>query len=324
MIEIDNPKDFFELQSSIPRIPFTQSKGWHDYLNFRGDKIRYFVNDPSDVKIAVWGKEKIISLFKMKFFIVEGESMLSNLEETYISSFYNSFKLCGYNAILINSNNQYFVDYEIGLRRAGFIRPLGFFSCPLTIIVKPQGTITYNRNWKRNFKKSIAANLKFIEINLPSRKEIEVFVSMFKEMSSLKGLSYDLSVEPLKELLADPKMRLFVVNQNQKPIAARIIYFNEKFAEDVYAANSLDARNNGASYFIMQNIFEVLNNEGIEEFDFGRIPPSDHATDNVYVFKKASGGDPIQYNGEWVYFKSKPTEVLFTLYQLFKLKRQRY
>lgn len=74
----------------------------------------------------------------------------------------------------------------------------------------------------------------------------------------------------------------------------------------------------------MQNIFEVLKTEGIEEFDFGRIPPSDHATDNVYIFKKASGGSPIQYNGEWVYFKSKWTEVLFTLYQLFKLKRQRY
>jgi len=324
MIEINDPKDFFELQSSIPRIPFTQSKGWHDYQNFRSAKIRYFVNDPSDVKIALWGKEKKIPVLGKKMFLTEGEALSSNLDETQITSFFKEIKKLNYNAILINSNNEYFVDYEIGIRRAGLVRPLGEFSCPLTLIIKLQNLPKHNRNWKRNVKSAVDSGLVFTEIISPDKKDVECFVSLFNEMAELKKLSYELLFAPLNQLINDPEMRLFVVKQNEVPIAARIIHVNGKFASDVYAANSLEARNNGASYFIMQSIFEELKSEGIEEFDFGRIPPSDHATDNVYVFKKASGGSPIQYNGEWVYFKSKRIEVLFTLYQLFKLKRQRY
>lgn len=324
MVEIDNPKEFFELQSAIPRIPFTQSRGWHDYQNIQEEKVRYFVNDLSNVKIALWGKEKPIPISGKKLFLIEGVAMSPYLEEATITSFFKKLKSLNYIAVLINSNNVYTIDFEIGIRRSGFVRPLGGFSCPLTILVKPQEIPKYNRNWKRNFKTAAGTGLNFTEISSPSKLDIESFISMFKEMSELKNLSYELFFENLNQLIFDHEMRLFMVKYNGKDISARIIHVNGKFASDVYAANSLEARNTGASYFIMQHIFELLKVEGVEEFDFGRIPPSDHATDNVYLFKKASGGSPIQYNGEWVYFKSRLTEILFTMYQLFKLKRQRY
>lgn len=325
MIEINNPRDFFELQSAIPFIPFTQSKGWHDYQNLRNEKIRYFVNNTSDVKIALWGKEKKIPLLGKIIFIIEGEALISNLDEKQITSFYSELKKLNYSSILINSNNEYTLDYEIGIRRAGMVRPLGGFSCPLTLIITPQNLPKHNRNWKRNVKSAIDSGLVFSEIIKTEKKDIENFILLFNEMAELKNLSYKLLFEPLKQLINDSQMRLFFVkDKNETPIAARIVHVNGKFASDVYAANSIAARNNGASYFLMQNIFDVLKNDGIEEFDFGRIPPSDHATDNVYVFKKASGGNPRQYNGEWVYYKNKLTEISYTLYQLFKLKRQRY
>ena len=119
-------------------------------------------------------------------------------------------------------------------------------------------------------------------------------------------------------------MLYMVYNNSNIPIAARIIHFDKIYSSDVFAANSNEARNCGATYFMMQNIFELLKNEDLKFFDFGRIPPSNHETDSVYTFKNASRGKKVQYNGEWVVYKSKYMELLMLFYKLFKLKKQRY
>ena len=145
------------------------------------------------------------------------------------------------------------------------------------------------------------------------------------ELAELKQLPYKLEINSLRELLKTDKMRLYIVNdKNNNPIAARIINLNFPYSSDVFAANSLEARNCGATYFIMQRIFETLKEEEFKTFDFGRIPPSSHATDSVYVFKNASRGNKIQYNGEWVHYKSNLIELMMSFYKLFKLKKQRY
>ena len=88
MIEINNPKEYFHLQTKLPDIPFTQSEGWHIYQKSKGNKIRYFVNDLSDIRIAFWGIEKKIPIIGKKLFIVEGESIYPNLDDTIITAFF--------------------------------------------------------------------------------------------------------------------------------------------------------------------------------------------------------------------------------------------
>ena len=166
---------------------------------------------------------------------------------------------------------------------------------------------------------------KFQELIDISTKETKQISDMFKELANLKGLGFHLETESLQILLASNDIRTFMVYNNKNhPVAARIVHVNNLFATDIFAANSLEARKCGATYFIMQHIFETLKEEGFQTFDFGRIPPSNHATDSVYVFKNASRGTKVQYNGEWTFYKKKYIEILLLAYKLLKLKKQRY
>lgn len=325
MIEIDSAEEFFALQSNIKRIPFTQSKGWHDYQLNNNQSFKYFVDHKKHVKIAIWGKEQKIPLSGKKILLINGETLSKEVNEKVIKAFYSSLLNIPYAGIEINSNNEYDIEFEIGLRRAGFVRPIGLFSCPLTIDFEFQENFVFNRNWKRNIKKAVEAELVFEEKkNITTDTAVQV-VSMFRELSKLKNLSYTLEKDNTLTLLNSPDMRTFLVYDSKgKPVAARIIHDNKPFASDVYAANSLQARDCGATYFIMQRIFEQLKIEGYQKFDFGRIPPSNHASDNVYDFKNASRGKKIQYNGEWVFYTNKNIEIAMFFYKLFKLKKQRY
>jgi len=325
MIEIKDADVFFEIQKKIGKIPFSQSEGWYKHVLDKNNDISFFVDNQTNVNIAVWGRVQKIPLSKKKLFLVNGETVSTDLNEKKTIQFYKLLIDFGFDGIEINSDNKYNIEFEIGLRRSGFVRPLGFFACPLTIDFKIQQDYNFNRNWKRNVKKAIAAELHFKEVKNITIDVVLSVISMFKEMADLKSLSYQLEEVSLTSLLKSADMRLFMVCDKQgKPIAARIIHDNKPYASDVYAANSLEARDTGATYFIMQRIFETLKKESYTQFDFGRIPPSNHATDSVYVFKNASRGEKIQYNGEWCFYKNKYIELLMFLYKNFKLKKQRY
>lgn len=323
MKRIENETFFFELQSQLEQRSFLESRGW--YLSQTNSKIHFFVDDDQHPSIAVWGREFKIPLFGKKLLLIYGEALSSDINEKKIRAFYSDLIELEFFGIEINSSNTYSTEYEIGLRRAGFIRPIGSFSCPLTIVNKLQEEPNFNRNWKRNVKKAEKSGLFFKEIQEVDEKIIDSFIRLFQELADLKGLNYKLEEKSLSKLLSSTDMRLFFVySKGNKPLAARIVNVNPPFSADVYAANSVDARKNGATYYLMQNIFETLSKEQFTEFDFGRIPPSNHSTDNVYIFKNASRGKKVQYNGEWSFYKNKTLEVLMYFYKRHILKKQRY
>ncbi|MFT4800539.1 MAG: hypothetical protein ACI93N_000298 [Flavobacteriaceae bacterium] len=325
MLEIKDKEEFFKLQNKLERIPFSQSKGWFDYVSHKHKDFVFFVDSLQEVKIACWGILQSVPLFSKKILRIDGECYSQDINEKVFKTFYTKLSKLPYTAIEINSNNAYNIDYEIGIRRSGFKRPLGYFSCPLTIEMDFNSDFKFNRNWKRNVKKTIDKELIFKEV-IDFTPELLLEISeMFKEMADLKGLGFTLEPESLLTLLYSKDIRTFIVyNQSNTPVAARIIHFDKIYSSDVFAANSNEARNCGATYFIMQSIFEKLKKEGFKYFDFGRIPPSNHATDSIYTFKNASRGKKVQYNGEWVLYKSKYMELLMLFYKMFKLKKQRY
>lgn len=317
-------KKFFKIQGKFSHIPFSQSEGWYNYMASKKNNIVFFVDNEEDTKIAFWGKEQKIPIVGETILRIDGESYARDVTSEIIKKFYSSLLGMSYKGIEINSSNLYDVEYEIGIRRAGFKRPLGLFACPLTINVDIKSDFRFNRNWKRNIKKSNLASLKFKEIITPTEIEVNAFVNLFAQMTELKQLSYSLEPECLEVLINSKDMRTFLVYKNEVPVAARIIYDNKPFSCDVYAANGVEARNCGGSYFIMQKIFETLKEEGYSLFDFGRIPPSNHKTDNVYVFKNSSRGEKVQYNGEWVFYQSFLMEYLVHFFRRFVQKDQRY
>src|SRR5690606_27392958 len=308
---------YFELQSRCSFVPFTQSEGWYNYLIAQGRKIVFFADSVVEPNIICFGYEQKLPFVKKKILRLEGECFLNKVEHSIITSFYKKMGELPYLGIELNSNNEYLVDIVIGLRRAGFIRPLASFSCPLTIDVNLISELNFKRNWQRNYKKSVKAGSTFIEHSNITEREVSMFINMFDEMSKLKGLKYSLDVDAISKLVTSRTIRMFsVFDQSGTPLASRIIHVHGTTGNDVFAANSLRARENGATFFLMQNLFDTLKREGCESFDFGRIAPSNHATDSVFLFKSETRGKNIQYNGEWCLYKSKIYELGLFGYKL--------
>lgn len=315
---------FFELQSEFEQIPFSQSEAWYNYIRSQGKEVILFMDKLEEPLILTWGFIEKVPVFRKKILRIEGECYRPGSGEA-IQHFYRAIRDLEYAGIELNSNTGYDVEFEILLRRAGFLRPIGTFSCPLTIEINLEKQVDVNRNWKRNVKLAERNNLRCAPIFHPTPEIVSEIVSMFAEMAELKKLGYQLSTKSLQELMESPGIRTIVVsNENGTPIAARIIHIHKKQASDVFAANSNLARNCGATFLLMQYIFETLKTEGLQSFDFGRIPPSNHATDNVYVFKNSVRGKKIQYNGEWCSYRSKFLELSIFVYKWFKVKKQRY
>lgn len=321
-MEIIDRKSFFEITKQMDTIPFTLGEGWNEHTNGNYKNI-YFVDNLSDPTICCLGE-----LYKKPFLgsilRIQGEAM-KNPEQETIRIFYDEIARIGYSVILVSNLSHYNTEYEIGIRQAGFIRPLHQTACPLTILVDTIDRPTPHRNWKRNVRKAITAKCSFKIISQPTLEDCRVFVQIFEEMAIMKYLSYTLKEQDIYKLLQDSDFKLFFVyNATDTIISGRIVYIDGKQAWDIYAANSNDSRENGASYFILEKILDYLSDKNIRTFDFGRIGPSLKNSNQVYLFKQSSGGYPIQYNGEWIFTKNKFSELFLLLYRYILKNGVRY
>ncbi len=314
-------EDFFRLQKRMPFIQSTQSQSWYLYWQEKKFKTIFFCDDIAKPKICCWGL--LIKLPFLGYVLrIEGESYLESLSENDFKLFYSNIGIKRLAGILIISNSNYNLNYEIGIRRAGYKRPLGMATCPLSIKIDLTKEIEYSRNWSREKNKAILEGVYFRQIENPTTVELRSFVEMHKDMAKRKKLSHKLSEKELSAIFdEDHNFRLFFVfDKNDKPIAGRIIYTHKFYAYDMLAANSNSALENGGTFFLVQSILEYLQNSDFEFFDFGRIPPSNHSTDGVYQFKKKVRGDIIVYNGDWSWFRNKWIEYLYYIY-FFEIKK---
>ena len=133
MIQIQIAEDFFRLQGKLENIPFTQSESWYKKSIVQNKEIVFFVNDLVDVKIACWGVLNKVPILKYKLLLINGEAYNNRVTELEVKGFYSDFKFSEFYGVEIDSNNIYNIEYEVGIRRAGFKRPMLSFSCPLTI-----------------------------------------------------------------------------------------------------------------------------------------------------------------------------------------------
>ena len=320
-----NKNLFFEIQSNFIDIPFNQTEEW--LLSNYGkslNQIVYFVDNINNPKICCWGivfNRKLIG----EHLIIDGECLISDVSIKQLKVFYEELINLGFSIIDISSIHFYNVNYEVGIRRSGFIRPLGFSLSPLTILLKLQNDFKFHRNWRRNVKKAIAENISYKYIINPSKQDTRNFIELFNKLKERKNLGYKLKIEDVMKLLNSEKYKLFFAfNKLGSPIAGRIIYDYNKKAYDLYAANSKEALLLGAVYYLQEEIFNFLRDNNIEDFDYGRIPPGKDEMDSIYVAKSYSNGTPISYNGQWQYSKFKILTFIICFNNFYKNKRKRY
>lgn len=315
---------FFSFQAKLDYIPFSQTEEWLDsnYANYK-ENIVYFIDSLEKPRITCFGiclKKRFIG----EKLMIDGISFSKEVSSDNIREFFKSIIDMEYSMITLSDIHEYSPEFEVGYRRAGFVRPLALSLCPMSMIVELQRPFSFHRNWKRNVKKSKDIGNQFHIIESPTLNETEDFIKLFNQLKQRKSLGFSLNAEQLMILLKG-NYKLFYLNDNEnKKIAGRIVYVKGKLVYDVYAANSNEAIKTGASYHLQEGVLNYYRELGYEEFDYGRISPSADAMDNIYMSKSYSGGRPISYNGEWYYGKSLLINYIYVFFKHIIRKQRIY
>ena len=129
---------------------------------------------------------------------------------------------------------------------------------------------------------------------------------MHREMEKRKGFLDDLNVGQLQAIFSQTLFQLvWVDDQDGNHLAGGIIFHRGDYARSLYALTTSVGRQKSASYFLYKMLLDNLAADGVKRFDFGRLAPSKHQKNNVFLFKNGIGGTTVSYNGEWLYAKSK-------------------
>ena len=297
---------FFKLIEQFEVVPYTQTKGMFEFHALAGiNRIKFFVNNTEAPTIACFGHEKSFGLKKM--ILIEGEchAISANLNVDEIRIFYNEFTKFGYDFIEVCSNAEYNFNYETALRQAGYLRPVGQFSMPLTKVVDLASEIIYTRNWKQNIKKANRNNLKFEPVINVQLSDCVDFVFIYSEMLKRKSLGSILSTEQVYALCKTGDFCLYFVTYQNRRIAARITHERKTHAGSWYAATNNDALHLSASFFLYKAVLDYLKEKGFHTFDMEKLVPSTKSVNNVFLFKDGIVGKYVQLNGEWSWYKKQ-------------------
>lgn len=295
---------FFKLQSEFEYVPYNQTEEWLESF-YKNSTVVYYVNDIRRPLICCWGIVHNRPIIK-RHLRIEGASINGKLSSDLVRDFYKYILSEGFDLVEVSDLNIYNIDYEIGIRRAGYIRPLGLSLSPLSMILRLNEPFNFHRNWRRNVKLSKEQGIRFLYLDNLSVNHAKEFIKLFFELKMRKKLRFTLSLDIIMKLINNGRYKLFfVLDKGNNHLAGRIVYVHRKNAYDVFAANSSRALAYGAVYYLQEEILNFLKNQGVDVFDYGRISPSSDSRDNVYLSKCYSGGYPILYNGEWQYAKYK-------------------
>lgn len=302
---IHDKNSYFQILEKFEIVPYTQSRGWCEMQSlYKPERVKYFVNDMDNPTIACFAHEK--KMLGVRMIVIEEEAFKDELAHSpaEIKKFYEIINASGYKIIEISSNSKYDFDYEIALRQAGFLRPVGLFSLPSTKIIDLTNPIGYNRDWKNNLKKAAKNGLEFEPVERVEKFHSEEFIKIYSEMSRSKSIGIPFNAELIEKLCSTGEFKLFFVLRNGVRIASTIIFQRNESALSLYAASGSIARSTSASYFMYDELFKYLADSGVKTFDMGKLLPSKEPVNNVFLFKNGIEGKHIQLNGEWARYSN--------------------
>ncbi|MDR0829593.1 MAG: hypothetical protein LBN95_05740 [Prevotellaceae bacterium] len=304
-MDIIDKNIFFSITQTFDYVPFTQSEGWWAYNSVKDEnRYAFFVDDAKQPSIACMGYK--MQKFGLKMLEIAGECLIdrNNLSSKKIRDFYKEIAQIGYDMVEVNSSLPYNALYEIGIRQAGFLRPAGLFSTPLTILLDLRKPIEYDKNWQNNLRRTEKHQLTFAPATHLTNKDIEDYLFMHNEMVNRKQFNDGLSYDKLKILLCNSYFKLFFVEDEQhKRIAGMLIYERNNNAISILSTVSAEGKQKSAAYFRDREIYRFLKEQGVLFFDRGRISPAAHKKNNIFLFKNGVKGDYLLYCGEFSWYK---------------------
>lgn len=320
---IQDKEQYFSLIQDFEYVPFSQSEGWYQFHNcMKPDSIIFLIDNIELPNLACYGHVK--TLLGVKMLLIEGECRRHlAINAKIITQFFRDIQSLGYDIIETVSNSPYEVNYEIGFRQAGYLRPVGLFSMPLSLWVNLSNEIRFNDNWKRNLKLASKADLSFQIIENPGDDEIRLFFELYKELIADKQIGHNLSISQISALLTSSDFGFATVRSSADEILSAIIFHKSaRHAGLLYAAKSSLAKECGATFFMYKELFIDLQEKGFEIFDMEKLVPSTHSTNNVFLFKQGVRGKYIFYNGEWSWYKRPIYRPLMYFVKRFIMKKR--
>jgi len=298
---------FFEITQHFDYVPFTQSKGWWAFNSTKDEnRFVFFVDNFDTPQIACMGRT--MRKFGLKMLQIDGECFAENqnINDKKIRDFYKEITQTGFDMIEINSSLPYNALYEIGIRQAGYLKPAGLFSTPLTILIDLQRPVEYDKNWQKNLRRTEKYQLNFVPVISPTDKDIQNYMLIHSEMVDIKKINDGLSLDGLKKLLQNNNFSLFFVETAEKErIAGIVTYTKNQSAISIFSATSSKGRQMSASYFLDDKLYHFYKEQDYISFDCGRISPAAHKKNDVFLFKNGVKGDYLLYCGEFSWYKRK-------------------
>ena len=154
-----------------------------------------------------------------------------------------------------------------------------------------------SRNWRRNLKRSKKHNLTVRHWPNP---DIDEVLSVYDAMQKYKGISEQFSQRELESMFEKFGNQIVILkcdDAERQLIALRGCIFLGRYAWDVFAATTPAARKLSASHALLWELLMYLREMGIKEYDLMGMDPVKNP--GVTSFKKGTGGEPIEYLGEW-------------------------
>ena len=304
-MNIIDKNTFFDITQNFDFVPFMQSEGWWAMNSVKDEnRFVFFVDSLKKPTLACMGC--VIKRFGLKLLLIDGECFADaqQISDKKVRDFYKDIKQTGFDMVEVNSSLPYNALYEIGIREAGYLRPVGMFSTPLSSWVYLQQKIYYNRNWERNIKKSEKYSLELKIIAEPTEKDYKDFCEIYNLMSNRKNIN-KLSTQQISRLLISKNFQILFVEKNNERIAAIIIYFNKNQAisEGIFAGSTDKALATHATFFMYDAMFQYLKKLNYEIYDMAKLAPSTHSKQSVFLFKNGVKGEKILYCGEFSWYK---------------------
>lgn len=294
-----NKDIFYQTIANWEDVPFSQCEGWVRMQS--GDnpaRVRYFLDEQIGCAAHV---KRFMGLTML---MIDADCLRhKQTKPTTICRFYEALRDTGVDMIEFNSRRPFSAEHEIGIRQAGFLRPVGSFSFQLTNLIDLTKPLSFNENWKRNLKQSSKWNFTFERIDIPTEQDLTDFMLLYEEMCSQKRLAVPFNSNLIQILLSDTHFHLCYIKDGAKRIATIIYHQSNNHCGLLYAATSTEGNQKHAGFQLYYHLLTLLQTEGIQTFDMEKLAPSTHSMNAVYLFKQGIHGEILSLCGEWSWYK---------------------
>lgn len=253
---------------------------------------------------------------------VENEKNLKKFLVNLVSHYEASYKRVYINIVLNNASD---IRQKLMLKECGWKRPLLERGTNWTIILpidsdSEKNFSLFQSKWRNQLRKAQKNGIEFdvaLDSSLMSR-----YQHIHNDMCHMKSKqNLALSGESIQKLSPGAFDTLITIigKHNGRDVCGCVVPVVQNKAFYLYAAANSEGRSGYYSNAMLWELVQQLSHRQIKELDLCGIDPS--LNWGGYHFKQGTGGQAVEYLGEWEYSNSKPLRAAVNLLQSYRFKK---